>query len=584
MSSAFHPQTDGATERANRTVTQMIRQCVSPNQKDWVTKLPAIEFAINSARSSTTGFSPFQLNYGRNPSPMIWQNQEEFPGVRKFAEQMKMAIMSAHNSIIVARIVNTVQANRKRNMASYKVGDLVYLSTKNISLPKGRARKLAPKYLGPFEISKILKEGATYQLDLSDELLKRGINRSFHASLLKPHVPNDDRKFPGRLPSQIPGFGEKPDEWIIEAIISHHGKGINSEFEIQWKAGDRTWSPYREVAHLIAMDRYCELMGVEGPHDLPAAYPKRENASEISVNSVRVPGERYISRGQEEQKPHLPTTPTMSQQLSYEEWSACAAFAHKLDQFLRGNRQDPPGQPPPRYRDYLELIEGPHSNPNTSPAYPPPYGPPAPAQSNTVSMPPESLNSFLDAQVRMMELAVGRGGPRLGYSGIRPIPRYNKPFRPSYNRGGCGRGRGTARGGRFGRARPSLSRNKTDSRTMGEDVSMTELSLFPDMMNLFAASSSGIPGPSSSTAPTPVSVATTAQLAMTPGLTRSTHMLARANSNTEIEEIAEQLANDMGGIDIGDLMCNEGSAGTEAKGKGKEVMKPEAKPRDGDFE
>ena len=71
LSSAFHPQTDGATERANRTMTQMLRQCVNSKQSDWVIKLPAIEFAMNSARSSTTGFSPFYLNYGRNPSPMI---------------------------------------------------------------------------------------------------------------------------------------------------------------------------------------------------------------------------------------------------------------------------------------------------------------------------------------------------------------------------------------------------------------------------------------------------------------------------------------------------------------------------------
>ena len=207
MSSAFHPQTDGATERANRTITQMIRQCVGPNQKDWVMKLPAVEFAINSARSSTTGFSPFQLNYGRNPSPMIWRGEDEFPGVRIFADRMKMAIMGAHDAIIASRVENTVQANKKRTVASYKEGDLVYLSTKNISLPKGLARKLAPKYLGPFAIIKVLKEGATYRLGLGEELLKRGINPSFHASLLKPHVPNDDRRFPGRMPSQIPGFG-----------------------------------------------------------------------------------------------------------------------------------------------------------------------------------------------------------------------------------------------------------------------------------------------------------------------------------------------------------------------------------------
>ena len=139
MSSAFHPQTDGATECANRTITQMIRQCVSPNQKDWVMRLLAVEFAINSARSSTTGFSPFQLNYGRNPSSLIWKVEEEYPGVRQFAERMKMAIMSAHDAVIASRIVNTVQANHKRAIANYKEGDLVYLSTKNISLPKGLA-------------------------------------------------------------------------------------------------------------------------------------------------------------------------------------------------------------------------------------------------------------------------------------------------------------------------------------------------------------------------------------------------------------------------------------------------------------
>ena len=108
--------------------------------------------------------------------------------------------------------MNTVQANHKRAKVDHKVGDLVYLSMKNISLPKGQACKLAPKYLGSFAVTKVLKEGATYQLDLNKELLKWGINQAFHASLLKPHVSNGDRQFPGRLPSQLPGFGEKPKE------------------------------------------------------------------------------------------------------------------------------------------------------------------------------------------------------------------------------------------------------------------------------------------------------------------------------------------------------------------------------------
>jgi len=55
MSSAYHPQTDGSTERADRTVTQMLRQCINQMQNYWVHKLPALEFAINSAGSESTG-------------------------------------------------------------------------------------------------------------------------------------------------------------------------------------------------------------------------------------------------------------------------------------------------------------------------------------------------------------------------------------------------------------------------------------------------------------------------------------------------------------------------------------------------
>jgi hypothetical protein len=109
LSSAYHPQTDGSTERANRTITQMLRQCVHSNQKDWVAKLPAIEFAVNSARSESTGFAPFFLNFGRMPRTMIWDSppSTEFPSVRDFALQKKLAIMSAHDSILSARVKQT---------------------------------------------------------------------------------------------------------------------------------------------------------------------------------------------------------------------------------------------------------------------------------------------------------------------------------------------------------------------------------------------------------------------------------------------------------------------------------------------
>ncbi len=64
MSSMYHPKSDGSTECANRMITQMIRNCISLDQKDWVSRLPAIKFAINSACSDSTRYSPFSLNTG----------------------------------------------------------------------------------------------------------------------------------------------------------------------------------------------------------------------------------------------------------------------------------------------------------------------------------------------------------------------------------------------------------------------------------------------------------------------------------------------------------------------------------------
>ena len=64
MSSAYHPETDGSTERANRTVVQMLRACIAPNQRDWVSQLPTIEFAINIACSESMQHSPFETNNG----------------------------------------------------------------------------------------------------------------------------------------------------------------------------------------------------------------------------------------------------------------------------------------------------------------------------------------------------------------------------------------------------------------------------------------------------------------------------------------------------------------------------------------
>ena len=259
---------------------------------------------MNMARSETTGFSPFYLNYGQMPRSLIWSAESPYPGVQAFAARMKEAIMRAHDAIIGARVAQTEQANKKRRPATFREGEYVYLSTKNLTMPKGRARKLAPKFLGPFRISKVIVEGATYKLDLPQEMVARGLVNAFHASLLRPHYPSDDRRFPGRQYHQIPGFGDNPREWAVDRILSHVGRGSEAEFEVQWSTGDVTWVPHADIRHLQALSEYLEALGVPSTgklRDLPGSITLNSTVRasgetpSLAIGAIRVvlPGERY---------------------------------------------------------------------------------------------------------------------------------------------------------------------------------------------------------------------------------------------------------------------------------------------------
>ena len=253
LSSAYHPQSDGSTERANQTITQMLQQCIHPNQKDWVAKLPAIEFAINSARSESTGFAPFFLNASRMPRAMLWESKTstEYPTIRDFALQKKLAIMAAHDSLLSSRVKQTWDANRKRWLVPFKTGELVYLSTKNISIAKGLARKLIPKFIGPYKLLHNFGD-SSFKVELPHHLKRWGVHDVFHSSLLREHIPNDDRLFPGWLDTQLGELPETEGEWAVERILSHAGASTDSIFEIKWASGDITWLPYYQITHLQA--------------------------------------------------------------------------------------------------------------------------------------------------------------------------------------------------------------------------------------------------------------------------------------------------------------------------------------------
>lgn len=272
MSTSFHPPSDGHSERAIRATAQTLRSMVSPDQTDWAIRVPLAEFALNSSINSSTGFAPFELNYGYMPRLVPFPTADiKYPGVREFAQRARANLEIAHDAIIEARVAATFQANKHRAVEiPFKVNDMVYLSTANLNLPKSRAKKLAPKFIGPFRVTESFPLTSNYVLDLSDELKARRIHPRFHASLLRPFQPNDDGIFPSRESKHFYDFGmPDDDEWLVDEIIGHQFINNTIQFNVRWTAGDHTWEDWDVVRSLEAVDNYFSLMGVKRWQELP---------------------------------------------------------------------------------------------------------------------------------------------------------------------------------------------------------------------------------------------------------------------------------------------------------------------------
>jgi hypothetical protein len=269
MSTAFHPETDGASERTNKTVNQCLRYHVARNQKGWVRALPRVRFAIRNTVNKSTGFSPFQLHIGRSPRliPPIApaKTGTEDMDAKRLIEQINTDVAEAKDNLMLAKVFQADQANRRRGAEDiYKVNDLVMLSTANrrkeyASTGSGRSAKLFPRQDGPYRVEAAFPQTSTYQLEVPNA--PPNFCHTFHASQLKRYVPNDQELFPGReLPRDGPVLLENGrEEHVIERILDERKRGRGWQYLVRWKgygAGDDEWLPRREIEETIALDEW----------------------------------------------------------------------------------------------------------------------------------------------------------------------------------------------------------------------------------------------------------------------------------------------------------------------------------------
>ena len=176
----------------------MLQTLLCNDQKDWDEYSPATEFALNSSVSATMGYAPFELHSEHIPQlGQRLSTDTQFTGVKQFAQQALWNLTMAHDGIIEHHVMQAQHANRRCKLSEhFSLGDLVYLSTKNLSLPKGQAKKLLPKFIGLYKIVEAHTATSTVTLDLPPKLTAWRVHPTFHASLMWAHVPNDDGRFP----------------------------------------------------------------------------------------------------------------------------------------------------------------------------------------------------------------------------------------------------------------------------------------------------------------------------------------------------------------------------------------------------
>jgi hypothetical protein len=238
LSTAYHPQTDGQSERTIQTLEDMLRSCVLDFGGNWDSHLPLIEFSYNNSYHTSIGMAPFEALYGRKcRSPICWNEigEAQITGPELIQETTDK-IMKIRDHLTVARSRQKSYADKRRKPLEFDVGDMVLLK---VSPWKGVVRfgkkgKLAPRFVGPFKILERVGKVA-YRLELPPEL--ENVHPTFHVSNLRKcladenlHVPLDEVQV-----DETMHFVEKPVE-IMDREVKQLKRSRIPIVKVRWES------------------------------------------------------------------------------------------------------------------------------------------------------------------------------------------------------------------------------------------------------------------------------------------------------------------------------------------------------------
>ena len=192
LSTAFHPQTDGQSERTIQVLEDMLRACVMDFGGQWDQFLPLAEFAYNNSYHSSIQMAPFEALYGRRcRSPVGWfESTEPRPRGTDLLQEALDQVRVIQDRLRTAQSRHQSYADQRRRPLRFSVGDRVFLRVSPMKgvMRFGRRGKLSPRYIGPFEILRTVGEVA-YELALPPVF--SAIHPVFHVSMLRRYVPDE---------------------------------------------------------------------------------------------------------------------------------------------------------------------------------------------------------------------------------------------------------------------------------------------------------------------------------------------------------------------------------------------------------
>ena len=249
MSSAYHPESDGQTEKTNRTLEDLLRHYVAYDQKDWDMWLPIVEHTYNNTHHASIKMTPYYCDLGRNISSAIEPSQGSV--TNEAADQLHKRLIEiktrAIEGIKAAAEHQQQYANKTRRDLEFTVGQEVLVDQRHINphnYPTSAKKKLANKFAGPYKIIKRIGQVA-YQVELPPNIKAHNV---FHIRVLKLYNKPDE---PERQPPRPePLIVNDEEEYEVEILLDKRTRHRRTEYLVKWlgyPVHESTWEPIKHL-------------------------------------------------------------------------------------------------------------------------------------------------------------------------------------------------------------------------------------------------------------------------------------------------------------------------------------------------